>query len=159
MTKLKITNMRNIYFGCAIIILSVLGILHTYIDGGWSKSTGEAAKMYPRLVYGIMIVVSLYLLIVEVLGKTNLEPPAITVVKWLQAPLIIILGIAFFMFALYIGVAVGLFIYLFVMISLFDENEKKNWKVNLVVALVAAVVLWLVFTKVLPVVTMQQILI
>ena len=158
MSKIKITNMRNIYFSCGVILLSVFGIVHTFIGGGWSKSTGEAAKMYPRLVYGILIVVSLYLLFIELIGKTKLEPPAIAVVKWWQVPLILVVTISFFYFVLYVGVVVGICVFLFGMICLFDEDPKKNWKGNLIVTVVATAALWVIFTKVLPVVTMTQFL-
>ena len=159
MSKLKVTNMRNIYLSCGIIILSLSGILHTYIGGGWSKSTGEAAKMYPRMVYGILIVVSLYLLIVELLGKVSFEPPALSVVRWWQVPAILAVTVAFFEFVLYVGVAVGILIYLYGMIWMFDEDPKKHWKINLVVAVIATVALWLVFSRVLPIMTRSQFLI
>jgi len=158
MSKLKVTNMRNVYFGCAVILLSVFGIVHTFIGGGWSKSTGEAAKMYPRIIYGILIAVAVYLIVTELSKKVVAEPPAITVVKWWQVPLILAVTIAFFYFVLYAGVVVGIFLFLFGMIWLFDEDPKKHWKMNLIVAVVATVVLWLIFTKLLPVVTMNQIL-
>jgi len=158
MSKLKPTNKRNVYLSCAVILLCVFGIVHTFIGGGWSKATGEAAKMYPRIVYGILIAVALYLLIVELVKKVNVEPPAITIVKWWQVPLVLAVTIAFFYFVLYAGVAVGIFLFLVGMIWLFDEDPKKHWKMNLVVAVVATVVLWLIFTKLLPVVTMNQIL-
>ena len=45
------------------------------------------------------------------------------------------------------------------MICLFDEDWKKHWKVDLAVALVATVAMWLIFTRVLPIVTMSQYLI
>ena len=67
--KTKITNMRNIYLSLGIMVITVAGMLHTFIGGGWSKSTGEAAKMFPRVVYGILFVVSLFLLIRELCGK------------------------------------------------------------------------------------------
>jgi len=159
MSKLKVTNKRNVFFGCAIILLSIFGIVHTFIGGGWSKATGEAAKMYPRLVYGILIVAALYLLIIELIGKVKLEPPAIAVVKWWQVIVMLAIGIGFFYFVLYVGTVVGIFIYLLGMICLFDEAPKKNWKMDLIVAVVATVAMWLIFTKVLPIVTMQQILI
>ena len=159
MSKLKITNMRNIYLGCLVMILSAAGILHTYIGGGWSKSTGEAAKMYPRMVYGILIVVSLYLLIVELLGKVSFEPPALSVVRWWQVPVMLVVTVAFFEFVLYVGVAVGILIYLYGMIWMFDEDPKKHWKINLVVAVIATVALWLVFSRVLPIMTRSQFLI
>ncbi len=158
MNKLKPTNKRNVYFACAVILLSVFGIVHTFIGGGWSKTTGEAAKMYPRIIYGILIVVAVYVLIAELFKNVVVEPPAITVVKWWQVPLILVLTIAFFYFVLYAGVMVGIFLFLFGMIWLFDEDPKKHWKMDLIVAVVATIVLWLIFTKVLPVVTMNQIL-
>ena len=52
MSKLKVTNMRNVYLSCFVILLSVAGILHTYIGGGWSSSSGEVAKMFPRVSMG-----------------------------------------------------------------------------------------------------------
>ena len=156
--KLKPNNKRNIYLALAVLALSAFGIGHTFLGGGWSKNTGEAAKMYPRIVYGILIAVAVYLLIVELLKKTKLEPPAIAIVKWWQVPLVLVVTIAFFYFVLYAGVAVGIFIFLFGMIALFDEDPKKHWKMNLIVSLVSTVVLWLIFTQVLPVVTMKQIL-
>ena len=158
MSKLNVTNKRNVWFSLGVIALGVFGIVHTLIGGGWSKSTGEAAKMYPRLVYAILIVVALFLLGMELLKKTKLEPPAIAVVKMWQVPLILVVTIAFFYFVLYVGTVVGIFLFMFGMIWLFDEDPKKNWKMNLIVAVCATVGLWLIFTKVLPVVTMQQIL-
>ena len=44
MSKLKVTNLRNIGLSCGVMILSTAGILHTFLGGGWSKKTGEAAK-------------------------------------------------------------------------------------------------------------------
>ena len=158
MNNLKPTNKRNVYLAFAVIALSAFGIGHTIFGGGWSKNTGEAAKMYPRLIYGILIAVAVYLLIVELLKKTKLEPPAIAIVKWWQVPLVLVVTIAFFYFVLYAGVAVGILLFLFGMIWLFDEDPKKNWKMNLIVAVCATVGLWVIFTKVLPVVTMKQIL-
>jgi len=159
MSKLKVTNMRNVYFGCAVILLSVFGIVHTLIGGGWSKTTGEAAKMYPRIIYAILIIAALYLIMVEFTKKAVKEPPAIAVVKIWQVPLILIVTIAFFYFVLYAGVLVGIFLYLFGMIWLFDEDPKKHLKANLLVAVVASAVLYLIFSKVLPVVTVSQFLI
>jgi len=159
MSKLKVTNMRNVYFGCAVILLSIFGIVHTYIGGGWSKTTGEAAKMYPRIIYAILIIAALYLILIELMRKTKLEPPAIAVVKWWQVPVMLGIGVAFFYFVLYVGVIVGIFIYLFGFISLFDEDPKKHWKSNLIVTVVATVALWVIFNKVLPIVTVSQYLI
>ena len=115
--------------------------------------------MYPRMVYGILIVVSLYLLIMEWIGKVANEPPAITVVKWWQVPAILAVTVAFFEFVLYVGVAVGILLYLFAMIWMFDEDPKKHWKMNLLVAVIATVVLWLIFSQVLPIMTRSQFLI
>ena len=122
----KPTNKRNVYLSLAVIALSVFGIVHTYIGGGWSKNTGEAAKMYPRIVYLILIAVSLFLLIVEFVKNGKVEPPAIAIVKWWQVPLILVVTVAFFYFVLYAGVTVGIFLFLFGMIWLFDEDPKKH---------------------------------
>ena len=157
--KTKITNIRNVGFSCGIILLSIAGIAHTYIGGGWSKNTGAAAKMFPRLIYGILIVVSLYLLIKELLGKEKPEPPALTMLKWWQVPLIFAIASAFFLFCIHVGTAVGILLFLIGMMWMFDEDFKSNWKKDLIVAVCAAVVLWLIFTKVLPIITMHQYLI
>jgi len=159
MNKLKVTNKRNIWFSLGVIALSVFGIVHTFIGGGWSKATGEAAKMYPRIVYGILIVSALALIIIELTGKAKKEPPAIAVVKWWQVIVMLGIGVGFFYFVLYVGTVVGIFIYLFGFISLFDEDPKKNWKMNLIVTVVATAALWLIFSRVLPIVTINQILI
>lgn len=156
MNKKKITNMRNIYFSCAIMLISVAGILHTFFGGGWSAKTGEAGKVYPRIIYVILLISALYVIIMELLGKTPFEPPAITNVKWWHVPLIIGIAVAFFEFTIRVGVILGIFIFLMLMISMFDVDPKKNWKINLIVAVVATVALWLVFTKVLPIVTITQ---
>ena len=158
MSKLKVTNMRNVYFSCAVILLSVFGIVHTFIGGGWSKATGEAAKMYPRIIYGILIVSALSLIIIELIGNAKKEPAAIAVVKWWQVIAMLGIGIGFFYFVLYVGTVVGIFIYLFGFISLFDEDPKKNWKMNLIVTVVATVALWVIFSRVLPIVTINRIL-
>ena len=42
--KLKPNNKRNIYLALAVLALSAFGIGHTFLGGGWSKNTGEAAK-------------------------------------------------------------------------------------------------------------------
>ena len=154
--KNKITNMRNIYLGCAAMLISVAGILHTYFGGGWSKSTGDAAKMYPRLVYAVFFLVGVYVVIMEIAGKVSLEPPAIANVKWWHVPLMLGVTIAFFEFSIRVGTIIGIFVYLIAMISMFDEDPKKNWKMNLIVAVGATIVLWIVFTKVLPIVTISQ---
>lgn len=159
MNKFKITNKRNVYCALIVMVLSIAGIIQTYVGSGWSKSSGEAAKMYPRLVYGILIVAALCLLVMELLGKVSKESAAIETVKWWQVPLILIIGVAFFQVVLYVGVAVGIFVYLMVLINLFDEDPKKHIVPNLVVAVVATVVLYLIFQKVLPIITMNQILI
>ena len=157
--KTKIANMRNIYLSLGIMVISVAGMLHTYIGGGWSKSTGEAAKMFPRVVYGILFVVALFLLLREVCGKVPFEPAALTIVKWWHVPLVLVIAYAFFLFTIYVGTAVGILIFLVGMIFLFDEDVKKNWKMDLIVAVCATVVLYLVFHFVLPIVTKGQILI
>ena len=159
MSKLKKTNMRNVYLTCFVILVSVAGIIHTYIGGGWSASSGEAAKTYPRAVYAILILVSLFILCMELTGKVAFEPPAITDVRWWQVPVILAATIGFFEFALYIGVAVGLLLFLFGMIWLFDEDPVKHWKMNLLVAAIATMVLWAVFHYVLPIITRSQFLI
>ena len=159
MSKLKNTNMRNVYLSCFVILISIAGIIHTYIGGGWSASSGEAAKTYPRAVYAILILVSLFILVTELTGKVAFEPPAITDVRWWQVPLILVTTIAFFEFVLYIGLGVGLLLFLFGMIWLFDEDPIKHWKMNLLVAVIASVVLWAVFHYVLPILTVRQILI
>lgn len=159
MSKLKITNLRNVCLSCGVMALSIAGLLHTFLGGGWSKKTGEAAKLYPRLVYGILILVALYLLVMELAGRVPAEPPAIAVVKWWQPLLILAVGIAFFLFVLYVGTAAGILLYLCGMIALFDEDPKKHWKMDLLVAVVATVLMWLIFTRVLPIVTLKQFLI
>ena len=111
------------------------------------------------LVYiGVLVAKVLGQIVSALLKKTKLEPPAIAVVKMWQVPLILVVTIAFFYFVLYVGTVVGIFLFMFGMIWLFDEDPKKNWKMNLIVAVCATVGLWLIFTKVLPVVTMKQIL-
>ena len=157
--KLKITNMRNVYLSIGVIIISIAGMLHTYFGGGWSKSTGEAAKLYPRLVYAILFVVSLILLIRELSGKVPFEPPALTIVKWWQVPVVLVATSVFFLFSLYVGTAVGILLFLIGMMCLFDEDFKKNWKKDLLVAVCATGVLWVIFTFVLPIITKNQILI
>ena len=109
--KSKITNLRNVYLSCGLAVLSVAGLLHTWFGGGWSKKTGEAAKMYPRLVYTVLLVVALYLLLKELLGKVPFEPPAITVVKWWQVPVVLGVASAFFLFSIHVGTAVGIFMF------------------------------------------------
>jgi len=156
--KTKVTNLRNIYLSCGMIVLSTAGMLHTWFGGGWSKKTGEAAKMYPRLVYGILIAVALYLLVKELLGRVPHEPPAITSVKWWQVPLMLAVASGFFLFTIHVGTAVGIFLFLILMIALFDEDFKAHWKADLIVAVCATVALWLVFTRVLPIITMHQFL-
>ena len=125
MSKLKNTNMRNVYLSCFVILISIAGIIHTYIGGGWSASSGEAAKMYPRAVYAILILVSLFILVTELTGKVAFEPPAITDVRWWQVPLILVTTIAFFEFVLYIGLGVGLLLFLFLLV-LFAECKVKH---------------------------------
>lgn len=154
--KNRITNMRNVYLCCAVVLIGIAGLLHTYFGGGWSKSTGEAAKMYPRLVYAILLIVAVYMLIMELIGKVPLEPPAITNVKWWHVPLILGVTIAFFEFVVRVGTIIGILAYMIAMISMFDEDPKKNWKTNLIVAVVATAALWVVFTRVLPIVTISQ---
>ena len=146
MSKLKVTNLRNIGLSCGVMILSTAGILHTFLGGGWSKKTGEAAKLYPRIIYGILIVVALSL-------------PAIAVVKWWQPLLILAVGVAFFLFVLYVGTAAGILLYLCGTIALFDEDPKKHWKMDLLVAVIATAAMWLIFTRILPIVTLKQLLI
>ena len=157
--KLKPNNKRNVYLAFAVLALSAFGIGHTFLGGGWSKNTGEAAKMYPRIVYGILIVAALYLILIVLMGKVKVEPPAIAVVKWWQVPVMIGVGVIFFYFVLYVGLIVGIFAYLFIFISMFDEDPKKHWKSNLIVTVVATVALWVIFNKVLPIVTVSQYLI
>ena len=159
MSKLKVTNMRNIYLSCFVILLSVAGILHTYVGGGWSASSGEAAKMYPRVVYVLLILTAAYLLIAELIGKVEFEPAAITVVRLWQVPLLLVLTIGFFELVLYVGLGVSLLAFLLITISLFDEDPRKHLVPNLIVSVVATVALFLVFTMVLPIVTRSQILI
>lgn len=157
--KTKITNMRNIYLSLGIMVITMAGMLHTFIGGGWSKSTGEAAKMFPRVVYGILFVVSLFLLIRELCGKVPFEPASLTIVKWWHVPMVLVIAYAFFLFTIYVGTAVGILIFLVGMIFLFDEDVKKNWKMDLIVAVCATVVLYLIFHFVLPIVTKTQYLI
>ncbi len=157
--KLKVTNPRNVHLACGVSALCVAGILHTFFGGGWSKSTGEAAKMFPRLIYSILIVVSLVLLIKELTGKEKLEPPALTMLKWWQVPVIFGICSAFFLFCIHVGTAVGIFLFLIGMMWMFDEDFKANWKKDLLVAVCATVVLWLIFTRVLPIITLHQVLI
>ena len=156
--KSKITNLRNVYLSCGLAVLSVAGLLHTWFGGGWSKKTGEAAKMYPRLVYTVLLVVALYLLLKELLGKVPFEPPAITVVKWWQVPVVLGVASAFFLFSIHVGTAVGIFLFLMLMIWMFDEDYKAHWKMNLIVAVCCTVALWLIFTRVLPIITLHQFL-
>lgn len=157
--KTKITNMRNIYLSLGVIVISVAGMLHTFFGSGWSKSTGEAAKMYPRVVYVILFVVALLLLIRELCGKVPFEPASLTIVKWWQVPLVLVIAYAFFLFTIYVGTAAGILIFLAGMICMFDEDVKKNWKMDLIVAVCATVVLYLIFHFVLPIVTKSQFLI
>ncbi len=159
MSKLKVTNLRNIGLSCGVMILSTAGILHTFLGGGWSKKTGEAAKLYPRIIYGILIVVALSLLVMELAGRVPPEPPAIAVVKWWQPLLILAVGVAFFLFVLYVGTAAGILLYLCGTIALFDEDPKKHWKMDLLVAVIATAAMWLIFTRILPIVTLKQLLI
>lgn len=156
--KTKITNMRNVYLPCGLIVLGTAGLLHTWFGGGWSKKTGEMAKMFPRLVYGVLIAVSLYLLLKELLGKVPYEPPAITNVKWWQVPLILAAASGFFLFVIHVGAAVGIFLFLVLMTWMFDEDYKAHWLRNLIVNLCCTVALWLIFTRVLPIITIRQIL-
>ena len=159
MSKLKITNMRNVYVSCFVILLSIAGILHTYIGGGWSTSSGEAAKMYPRAVYVLLILTAAFLLVTELLGKVAFEPAAITMVRLWQVPLLLVLTIGFFELVLYVGLGVSLLAFLLITISLFDEDPKKHLVPNVIVSIVASVALFLVFTMVLPIMTRSQILI
>ncbi len=156
--KTRITNPRNVVFSCAVIVLSVAGILQTFW-GTWSKNTGEAAKMFPRIVYIILIVVSLYLLIKELLEKEMPEPPALTSLKLWQVPAVFTASAVFFLFCIHIGTGTAILLFLILMIWMFDEDFKANWKKDLLVAVFATVVLWLIFTKVLPIITMHQYLI
>ena len=141
------------------MVLSIAGILHTFLGGGWSKKTGEAAKLYPRIIYGILILVALYLLVMELAGRVPPEPPAIAVVKWWQPLLILAVGVTFFLFVLYAGTAVGILLYLCGTIALLDEDPKKHWKMDLLVAVIATAAMWLIFTRILPIVTLKQLLI
>ena len=159
MSKLKITNMRNVYVSCFVILLSIAGILHTYIGGGWSTSSGEAAKMYPRAVYVLLILTAAFLLVTELLGKVAFEPAAITMVRLWQVPLLLVLTIGFFELVLYVGLGVSLLAFLLITISLFDEDPKKHLVPNVIVSIVASVALFLVFTMVLPIMTRSQLLI
>lgn len=159
MSKLKATNLRNIGLSCGVMVLSTAGILHTFLGSGWSKKTGEAAKLYPRIIYGVLIVVALSLLVMELAGRVPPEPPAIAVVKWWQPLLILAVGVAFFLFVLYVGTAVGILLYLCGTIALFDEDPKKHWKMDLLVAVIATAAMWLIFTRILPIVTLKQLLI
>lgn len=159
MSKLKATNLRNIGLSCGVMVLSTAGILHTFLGSGWSKKTGEAAKLYPRIIYGVLIVVALSLLVMELAGRVPPEPPAIAVVKWWQPLLILAVGVAFFLFVLYVGTAVGILLYLCCTIALFDEDPKKHWKMDLLVAVIATAAMWLIFTRILPIVTLKQLLI
>ena len=159
MSKLKITNIRNVYVSCFVILLSIAGILHTYIGGGWSTSSGEAAKMYPRAVYVLLILTAAFLLVTELLGKVAFEPAAITMVRLWQVPLLLVLTIGFFELVLYVGLGVSLLAFLLITISLFDEDPKKHLVPNVIVSIVASVALFLVFTMVLPIMTRSQLLI
>ena len=159
MSKLKITNIRNVYVSCFVILLSIAGILHTYIGGGWSTSSGEAAKMYPRAVYVLLILTAAFLLVTELLGKAAFEPAAITMVRLWQVPLLLVLTIGFFELVLYVGLGVSLLAFLLITISLFDEDPKKHLVPNVIVSIVASVALFLVFTMVLPIMTRSQLLI
>ena len=127
MSKLKVTNLRNIGLSCGVMVLSTAGILHTFLGSGWSKKTGEAAKLYPRIIYGVLIVVALSLLVMELAGRVPPEPPAIAVVKWWQPLLILAVGIAFFLFVLYVGTAAGILLYLCGTIVILGSCFNRVW--------------------------------
>ena len=157
--KNKITNMRNVYLSIGVMLISTAGMLHTFIGGGWSKHTGEAAKLFPRIVYIILFVVALFLLIKELVGKVDFEPAALTIVKWWQVLVVLAATSAMFLCCLHVGTAVGILVFLIGMMCLFDEDFKKHWKSDVIVAVCATAALWAVFTLVLPIVTKGQILI
>lgn len=152
MNKLKITNKRDVWLCLAIIGMSLAGWVHTFV-GSWSKSSGELAKMFPRFVYTLIILICAAMLIREFLGRTPFEPKAIAHVKWFQPLIFTALGAVFFLGVYYLGTAVSIFLFLVVMISLFAPDPKACIKSTLLVSLGATVFLWLIFTFVVPVVT------
>ncbi len=157
--KAGITNIRNIVLSAAMLLISVGGYLYTYFGSGWSKKTGEAAKMFPRIVLILLAIIAVVLILKELSGRADPEPAAITVVKFWQVILMIALTSLFFLFVIHVGVASGILIFLVVMIALFDEELRKNWYKDLIVAVVATGVLYLIFMKVLPIIRLHSVII
>lgn len=155
--KPKFANPRDAALCAGLIVLSIAGMAHTVL-GSWSKTSGAAAKSFPRFVYCLILGVCALILLRELMGKAAAEPKALASVRWYHPLCVVGLGALFFEGVYYLGTAVSIFLFLAVMISLFSDNPKEELRRTLLISACATAPLWAIFTFVIPVMTPGQLL-
>ncbi len=158
MNKFQKINKANVFSSLGIIVLSILGIIYTFMNSGWSKAANESTRLFPRYTFILLIIVALCQLIKELFGNAQGETKSGWNVKLWHVVVFLAVGMIAFEISIHIGIAVGIFICLMTLVSLFDDKPKKNFLSNLAFALIVTIALYVVFTKVLPIVTINQIL-
>ena len=158
MIDLRNRNKNDIYCSLVMTLIGAVGIINTFMSTGWSKATGEATKMFPRLISALLIVVAVFLLARTLFGKNQAQQSENSPVRLWHIIVFLAVGFISFEIVVRVGPAVGILICLLVLINLFDAEPKKHIVANSIYAIIATAVLIVIFTKVLPIVTISKIL-
>jgi hypothetical protein len=142
--------------GSILVLVSIFGFLHT-IFGEWSLSTGEQAKLFPRIIYVLILVTGLMLVFQKNTEGQNKDALPDTGIK--HTLTFVGMGAIYSFMVLNIGLAVATFLYIGVMIAFLTVNPVKQWKKVVIPSFIVAIVIWAVFTYFMPIVIPHQLLI